>query len=336
MSGYLKAAAYLPEELKSAVLRVPEAFAEGVQEIRLRENAPLTLSLPDREWMISPEGMPVKIPANAVMCKKTHLDECFLKLCDYSVHTHQNELAAGFITAGNGCRAGIAGAAVIEDGKVVSVRDITSVCLRVARRHTGCASELISALVKGGKLYSALICGEPSSGKSSLLKDLARQLSAGAGGRRWRTAVVDERCELSGDGSLACCDVLRGFPKGIGISQAVRCLAPDVVIFDELGNYDEVKAVTHGLNSGVAVIATAHCHDVNSLLARPPLLAALQSRAFERVVFLKGRSNPGRLSFIMESGDLIDKNNRGGPCVYSGSGGGTYGVGLVEQACRIV
>lgn len=304
MTGFIKASAYLPEALQYTVNKLPDSLQSRVQEIRLRLNAPLTLSAPDGDWMLTTGGEATGIEkGNLLLCNKNELEECFLMLCEYSVHTHQQELRKGFITAPNGCRAGIAGTAVVENGEITSVRAITSICLRVARRHDGCASRLAAILDEENRLHSALICGEPSSGKSSLLKDLARQLSTGFGGRRFRIAVVDERGELSGDDSLNRCDVLRYCPKAEGIQQAVRCFAPDAVLFDELGTSGEVKAVLEGLNSGAASIATAHCRDQNTLMRRPQLRAAVDSGAFEKVIFLKGRRFPGEIAEIVETGD---------------------------------
>lgn len=108
----------------------------------------------------------------------------------------------------------------------------------------GCADPLLNRLLQGGRIAGALICGEPSSGKTSLLRDMARQLSDGSRGRRYHVAVVDERGELGADRGLPECDVLLYCPKEKGIEQAVRCLAPDVVLFDELGTPEETRAVT--------------------------------------------------------------------------------------------
>ena len=310
MSEFNETVKYLPTSLKSRVMMLPDSLTERVQEIRLRSGAPLTLSAPDGEWMVTNSGKAIKSGGDYLVCKPAEIDECFLTLCEYSVHTHQNELKAGFITAPNGSRAGVAGTAVVDDGRVVSYRNITSICLRVARRHTGCATKLINSLVDGGRICGTLICGEPSSGKSSLLRDVARQLTSSIASRRWRVSVVDERGELSGDGSLKSCDVLRYSPKALGIQHAVRCLAPDVVIFDELGSSEETKAVLDGLNSGVAAITSAHCNNRRSLFSRPFLVSALESGAFERVVFLEGRGSPGTLARIMNVGDLFAENSR--------------------------
>lgn len=309
---FAKAAAYLPAGLQELLLRLPDRLTGRIQEIRLRAGGPVVLSAPDGEWLLTKGGGASLRPAGPpVLCSSAQLEECFLKLCDYSVHTHQQEICCGFIATRSGCRAGIAGSAVREGERIVSVRNITSLCLRVARRHDGCARELYPALMREGTLCSLLICGEPSSGKSSLLKDLAGQLAAGEGpsDKRFRVAVVDERGELSGSG-LTGCDVLRGYPKAEGIQQAVRCLAPDVVIFDELGTAAETAAVLEGLNAGVAAVTSAHCRDAASLLRRPQLKAALHSVAFDRIVFLEGRQNPGRVARVMEAGDLLAQGDR--------------------------
>lgn len=173
-------------------------------------------------------------------------------------------------------------------------------------------------------LRSALIAGEPSSGKTSLLRDLARQLAGGRMGRRYRTVVVDERGELSGEGGLSECDVLLHCPKGAGIQQAVRCLAPDVILFDELGSAEEVQAVLAGLNAGVAAVASAHCRDIPSLLRRPCVRMALDSGAFDCVVALDGRKSPGVWRRIYETGELYDYQSHRPAAL--GGGGGVSGL----------
>lgn len=311
MDGFMQAAAYLPGSLRNALAKLPQRVRAGIQEIRLRAGAPVMLSAFDGEWMVNSDGTGIcRDTEDPLVCTKPQIEECFMMLCEYSVHTHQHEISCGFVTARCGCRAGIAGTAVVENGRVISYRNITSICIRVARRHSGCAAELLSVVSSGSDIKSALICGEPSSGKTSLLKDLAWQLSAGKGGRRWRAAVVDERGELSGGAKLKYCDVLSGCPKAAGIQQAIRCLAPDVVIFDELGTSKETRAVLEGLNSGVFAISSAHCRDESSLLRRPPLVLALESGAFELVVFLKGRGSPGEISRVVKAGDILAENNR--------------------------
>lgn len=310
MEEFLSGAAYLPPSLRDVVVQVPERIQAVTQEIRLRAGAPVILSTPAGELLVTRGGQVSEwLSDGALLCDGSQLEDCFERLCEYSVHTHQQEIREGYVSTRSGCRAGIAGTVVTQDGQIVAMRRITSICIRIARRHDGCSAALAAELIdENGLIRSALLAGEPSSGKTSLLRDLARQLSGGRLGRRYRTVVVDERGELSAAGGLTECDVLLHCPKGEGVLQAVRCLAPDVVLFDELGTMEEVQAVMAGLNAGVAAIATAHGRDLLTLLRRPPVRAALEGGAFSRVVLLEGRRTPGIWRRIVETEDLYDQN----------------------------
>lgn len=335
MDSFESAAGYLPAGLRDILRGIPASLRDETQEIRLRANAPLLLSAPSGEWAVTAAGrVTAQAEQDGRVCTRQELEETFEALCEYSVHTHQQELRQGYISTRSGCRAGVAGSAVVENGQVVSMRGITSLCIRVARPHPGCAAALAKALTDGrGQVHSALLCGEPSSGKSSLLRDLARQLSLGLTGRRYRVSVIDERGELSGvpeapgQASLRGCDVLLYCPKPVGIAQAVRCLAPDVLLFDELGSEDEVDAVTAGLFAGVSAIASAHCRDGKSLLRRKAVQRALESGAFDYIVMLAGRGHPGEVAGIFETEAWLHENSgiaphRGDGAVARSDGGG--------------
>lgn len=337
MDSYQNAIAYLPGVLRTPLERVPEDIRRTVQELRLRAGMPVLLSTPGGEWAVDGSGHTALfrgqgVPGDWLRCDRGQLADTFQALCEYSVHAHQQELKQGYISTKTGCRAGVAGTAVVENGEIVSLRAVTSLCIRVARPHEGCAVDLARRLTAGGGIHSALICGEPSSGKSSLLRDLARQLSQGGAGRCYRVTVVDERGELSGvrlsngRSPLEGCDVLLYAPKPQGIQQAVRCLAPDAVLFDELGTEEETAAVTAGLHSGVAAIASAHCRDRASLLRRPAVREALENGAFDYVVMLSGRERPGGISGIYETEEWLHED--GGTAAHrvhrpgNGPGGG--------------
>lgn len=310
MTDFQRAIACLPAPLRDRLQGVPAAVQDRVQEIRLRAGAPVELSGGGRSLLLTQSGDVTELRRTSpYICDAALLAECFQALCEYSVHTHQQEIRRGFISTRTGCRAGIAGSTVTENGEILSMRQITSICLRVARRHTGCADPLLSHLLQGGRIAGALICGEPSSGKTSLLRDMARQLSDGSRGRRYHVAVVDERGELGADRGLPECDVLLYCPKEKGIEQAVRCLAPDVVLFDELGTPEETRAVTASLNAGTAVISTAHCRDLATLRRRPHIVEALRSGAFDYLVFLSGRDTPGRIDRIVRTEEMTDEDS---------------------------
>ena len=288
MDAWERSVSVLPVEMRENLLAVPYEWRDEIQEIRFRCGHKILLTGRNgcRNW-------------GDKECKSKDLYDVFSCLCNYSVYAHQEEIRHGYVAASNGCRAGIAGRAVIENGQVVSVRDITSICLRLAREHHGCASSLVATIHRPERLKSVLVCGGPSSGKTSILRELVRVLSSDV--RRPRQlAVVDERGELilpmTGK---CCCDVLSGFPKTTGIEQALRTLSPEGIVFDELGGDADVRAVKHCLHSGVASIASVHADGLESLRQRAPIKEVLQSGGFDFVALMRGRGSPGEIAQIL-------------------------------------
>lgn len=273
---------YLPPSWVDALAALPPQEGETVQEIRLRADQPLSVSMPrgERCW----EG-------EDFLCSPACLEACFLAFCDHAVYAHEWELAQGYLSVTGGIRVGVAGTAVLRDGRVTAVRDVTALCIRLPRRVEGCARPLLPLVLEGERLVSTLLIGPPSCGKTTLLRDVAAQLTA----RRRSVAVVDERGELSAAGALSGCDVLIGYPKAAGVRQAVRCLAPHCVLLDELGDAAEVQAVADSAHAGVAVIATLHGYDPAQLERQPFVQELLRRGVFERWVFLQGRETPGRI-----------------------------------------
>ena len=160
------------------------------------------------------------------------------------------------------------------------------------------------------RVQGVLIAGVPGSGKTTLLRDLGRQLSSGVTGRYLRVAVVDERCEIGGTAAEGrrdlgvCTDLLSGCPKGEGILMALRSLSPDLILCDEVGKEEEIRAVSMALNSGVPVVATIHASTLEELLARPQGVALLHTGAFQKVVLLEGAASPCKIKSIVEAGDF--------------------------------
>ncbi len=286
MTEWMCLRAYLPAEWVDALERLPPAVGDRVQEMRIRADSPVYLSLPA-------ENRPLGNPP--LWCSSAQLEECFLRFCRYAVYAHEWELSQGYLAVPGGIRVGVAGTAIMDGQRVRTVGDVTSLCVRIPRKVAGCSASLQRLIVSSGYPHSTLLVGSPSSGKTTLLRDLAVELA-----KTLRVAVVDERGELSGAGHLFGCDVLVGYPKAVGLHQAVRCLAPDVVLFDELGTPEEVQAVTACAHAGVAVIATLHGYSPADVVHRPLTTLLLRHRVFPRWVFLAGRQAPGALMGCFE------------------------------------
>lgn len=273
--------AFLPVEWMEELLTLSPAITERVQEIRLRAEEPIRLSLPTESCLL---GEP------PIVCSCRQLEECFLRFCQHAVYAHEWELSQGFLAVKGGIRVGVAGTAILDGNCVRAVRDVTSLCIRLPRRMPGCAAPLQGIVTASGCPVSTLLVGSPSAGKTTLLRDLAVGLA-----RRFRVTVVDERGELAGVEGLSGCDVLKGYPKAVGLRQAVRCLAPEVVLFDELGTAEEIEAVSACAHAGVAVVATFHGRSPKELERQPLVRQLIARRSFLNWVFLMGRQAPGRI-----------------------------------------
>ncbi len=304
--GWEALVALLPCELSEAVRRLPRSVTERVQELRLRAGQAVAVGVRGEECYVTAAGVLTAQADAAIRCRAEWLHSVVDRVCEHSVYAHQEELKRGFLPAPRGCRIGIAGTAIVENGVVVGYRGITSLCMRVAREHRGCAGALAQVLCRNG-VAGALIGGEPSSGKTAILRDLLREFTA----RRLSVAVVDERSELTGGGALGC-DILRGAPKAVGIEQAIRCLSPRVVVFDELGGADEISAVRQALYCGVPIVASVHCREMRELLQREGLYDALRGGAFPYTVQLRGAAAPGEIAAIVRTEEWLDEMVGGG------------------------
>lgn len=257
--------------LSAVLMMADDRIKREAYEVRIRAGAPLAVTLPEGQ----------RFPFGDRPITAEQVGEAFMCLCGQSVYSRQDELAQGFVSVEGGHRAGIGGTAVTENGRIVSVRDISSINLRIAREYRGCSDRLTQLAFPDGRLCGLLLAGAPCSGKTTMLRDIARSLSER---ENRRIAVIDERGELRNAGTL--CDILNGFPKAEGMLRAVRTLSPEAVICDEIGSAEEAKALTQCVCSGVAVIAAMHAGTLAELYSRPQARLLLGTGAFEKIALL--------------------------------------------------
>jgi len=232
------------------------------------------------------------------------MNNIFANICGNAVYSHQTEIANGCITLAGGHRVGICGLAIYNDtGNRQTYSNISSLCIRIAHEITGCADKLVEYISTGSK--GLLLAGPPCSGKTTILRDIARQLS-----KTNNISIVDERNEIAavnnGMPQLNIgqhTDVLTGQKKADGMLHAVRCMSPDILICDEIGSVEEAEATRTAFNCGVKVIAALHCGDASDLIQREQFIMLRNSGAFDTVAVLSGR-HAGNISLICNIGDL--------------------------------
>lgn len=240
----------------------------------------------------------VTLDGKMIRCSDVFTQEditaCFLELCRNSVHSFAREIAEGYITLPGGHRVGFCGTAAGQDGKLTTLRDVSSLNIRFAREIPGCAQALYDRAFTDG-LCSLIVAGKPLSGKTTVLRDLAR-----IAGENHRVCVVDTRGELAAvhDGVPALdigenTDVLNGYSKADGIMCALRSLSPEMIICDEIGN--DAGAVRRCMNCGVKLVVSAHAASIRELRSRTGISELLPY--FDKAALLGGR---GKLLEVTE------------------------------------
>lgn len=306
-----EAAKGLNNKLFETVIKLPESIKTTAQEIRLRAYRPLAINCNTATYYIQPDGKATtQLNGNdKLIVTQQDIIETFQNLCCYSVYSRQNEIRNGFITMTGGHRAGICGTAVYSQNYISNIRDISSINIRVARQIYGCAGNVLNSVTDYSKGF--LICGAPSSGKTTILRDLSRSLSNGD----YKVSVIDERGEIAGSSNGICqndlgqCDILDGYQKKDGFFHAIRSLSPQIIVCDELGGAEDISCVKDGLNAGVAVIGTIHASSAEELIKRENVLSLLKTGAFEKIVFLKARTSPGQINYIRNVEDMLNAKN---------------------------
>lgn len=195
-------------------------------------------------------------------------------LCDGSMYSHAEEIKNGVLIPCPGIRVGVAGQAVTEGGRVMLVRDISSLSVRIPSRVIGAADFLFPYV---DKEESVLVYSKPGVGKTTVLRELILYLS-----RKYRTAVIDTRYELETEGGVMA-DCYSGYPRGEGVMMAVRTMSPEYIVCDEISDEKDADAVMYAHSAGVKIAASAHGASLDNLRDNPALRRLIECRVFERV-----------------------------------------------------
>ena len=284
-----------PEQMRDRWSTVAE-YADGLQEIRLRAGSPATVLIDRHEWFVGADGGLVDMQPRATVSTPEELESVLRHLCQYSLYAFADEIRQGFLTIQGGHRVGLAGQVVLEDdSKVRNIKYIRYLNIRVAHEIKGVSDVLLPWLYDDrGQFYNTLLISPPGCGKTTMLRDLVRNVSDGnAYGKGMNVSVVDERSEIAGsylgvaqnDVGIRT-DVLDGCPKREGMMMLIRSMAPQVLAVDELGSNEDVQALQMASGCGCRLIATVHGSSLDEIKHKNNICNAISSGLFDRYLVL--------------------------------------------------
>lgn len=296
MDGANEIITLLPDKI-SRLLK-ERILNEQLYEIRIKVEKPILVYSKFGESMVS------------YNVTKEDMKSIIQRISNYSIYAYEEDIRQGFITIKGGHRIGIAGECVMENGKVKTVRNISSINIRISNQIIGCSDNLLKYIISKDNVLNTIIISPPRCGKTTILRDIARNISNGVKSLKFngkKVAIIDERSEIG-----ACyfgvpqndvgirTDILDNCLKREGMIMAIRSLSPEVLICDEIGTKGDIDALMMAFNSGVNIITTIHGFNLEDLYKRKVFSDLLDNQILQRAIILSGRKGVSTIESVYD------------------------------------
>lgn len=277
---------FLPESLLSAIKKLD---INKLTEIRFRLGQPVLITYDGKKSYLSSSGSEEQ-KEKAFVCNEFIINFAINNLTEKSLYAHNEKLKLGFLTFNDGIRVGVCGECVVENKKILTIKNVTSLNVRIPHEISGCAKNIFDAVRLNEKLSNVLIISPPAYGKTTILKDLVRLLNKLSIGS---ILIVDERGEFFGiNGENV--DVIKYSDKDFAFSSGIRAMSPKVIVTDELYGANDWKSVKKASECGVKVIASCHAESIDNVKEKEEFISGV----FDYYVLLNGEGRPGVLKSI--------------------------------------
>ncbi|MDR1101673.1 MAG: stage III sporulation protein AA [Clostridiales bacterium] len=303
----------ISERVRAQLAKISDAEWEKIEEIRLRNNRPVAVEGQFGRRYLSREGKLLAGLESAYNITSEEIIETLELMSESSIYAFVDEIKEGFITLQGGHRVGICGRAIVRNGVITNICNVSGLNIRIAKEIKGASDGVVKVNALPENL---LIISPPNCGKTTMLRDIACKA-----GNLYKVGIVDERGEIAGfykgvaqydiGVNSDCMDLC---PKSLGIDMLVRSMSPEVIVVDEIASNEDMRAVRNAANSGVRVIASAHGFGVEDVMRRinicmevfsEVVILSRKSGGFSHVKIAWGGNNSGSKREIGD--DLCDE-----------------------------
>lgn len=240
-------------------------LADKLCEVRVNNCAPVRVCYDGTYFFLCKTGI-TRDKSTAFVAGAHAAEGIVMRACEHSLYTVTDTLKRGYISVRGGIRIGVCGAGVMNGGALVSVKDYSSVNVRLPHEVKGCGNTVAAKLLQGG-IENTLIVSPPGAGKTTVLRDVCRIISD----KLYKVLLCDEKYEIASvtDGvptlDVGCCtDVISGTDKQRVFEFGIANLSPDVIMTDEIFDGD-IPYVSRAARCGIAVVATMHAQNADDL-----------------------------------------------------------------------
>ncbi|SDK51537.1 stage III sporulation protein AA [Natronincola ferrireducens] len=308
---------YLCPEIREIIGRIPQDVKDTLEEIRLRVDRPLMIYGNNEDFFINRNGQLLKEIKGSHKITRRNIENTLQFITNYSVYSVEEELKRGYITIEGGHRVGVVGKVLYDNYGIKTIKDITGLNIRISREKLGVASSVLRFLINSkGEFMNTLIISPPQCGKTTLLRDIIKNLSNGVTTLKLKglkVGLVDERSEIA-----ACfqgipqndlgnrTDILDACPKPQGMMMLIRAMSPEVIATDEIGKEEDSRAIQEALLAGIKLITTVHGSSLEDILSRKVIGQLVKEGVFERLILMSNRKGVGTIEKVLDGHSFED------------------------------
>ena len=292
----------LPKTIRSKLEQVNKI--QELEELRIKVNKPIFIHIGNKEEIWD------------YIATTEDIKYIMQRISNYSIYAFEDEIKQGYITIKGGHRVGLCGICVIENNSIKTIKDISSINIRACKEIIGCADKVMPYITYNNSVHNTIIISPPKCGKTTLLRDITRQISHGDKNKNFsgkNVSIIDERSEIGGSfkgipqmdvGDRT--DILDNCPKSQGIMMAIRSMSPDVIVCDEIGTQKDMDSILMALNSGISLITTIHGFGIEDLYKRLVFKDIMENYVFSRGIVLSNKKGIGTIECIYDFNKSTD------------------------------